>query len=251
MEISSVPTRPPQARLTVGPSLAEQAYEVLREMITAGELAPGERLTERGLAERLGVSATPVREAITRLTHERLLVRPDGRTLQVAAPSLQKLRDMSMIHAALNGIAARLAVERASDSELAEIARVYETSTATVASDHSETAELRHEFHQLIVNASHSPSLIDMIATAEAFGRSLRLRGQRAPGAAENILRADHEHRAIVDALLARDGERAEQLVRDHTTWVGDRYLAFAETLGPAIDANEGRDVGEGRVAGA
>src|SRR3982074_3012757 len=94
--------------LVTAPSLADQAYGVLRDFITSGELAPGERLTERSLAGRLGVSPTPGREAISRLIRERLLVRVDGRTLQVAAPNLRRLREMSLIQAALHGVAARL-----------------------------------------------------------------------------------------------------------------------------------------------
>jgi len=88
-------------RLTQGPSLADQAYRVLRQMLTDGDLEPGERLTERGLATRLGVSPTPVREAIRRLEHERLLERNDGRTLTVAQPSLRRLAELREIEAAL------------------------------------------------------------------------------------------------------------------------------------------------------
>jgi DNA-binding GntR family transcriptional regulator len=178
-------------------------------MITSGELAPGERVTERGLAARLGVSPTPIREAISRLTHERLLLRIDGRTLQVAAPSLRHLREMSLIHAALSGSAA--------------------------AGQHSakeDGASLRHEFHALIAAASRNPSLIDMIATAEAFGRPLRLAAQGADGAAESIQHAVAEHEDIIAALRDRDGVRAEQLVSAHTAWIEEAYLKFAEERG-------------------
>ena len=223
----------PEARrlLVTAPSLADQAYEVLRDLITSGELAPGERLTERSLAGRLGVSPTPVREAISRLIHERLLVRVDGRVLQVAAPSLRRLREMSLIQAALHGVAARLAAAGASDEELAQIERVHEQSLRDRerTRNRKEAAARRHNFHQLIVEASHNPSLIDMIATAEAFGRPLRERAQRSAGAAESIHRAVDEHQEIVAALRARDGLRAESLVREHNAWVGERYVQFAE----------------------
>lgn len=222
--------------LVTAPSLADQAYEVLRDLITSGELAPGERLTERSLAGRLGVSPTPVREAISRLIHERLLVRVDGRVLQVAAPSLRRLREMTLIQAALHGVAARLAAEAASDEELAHLERVHEKTLRDRerARNRKEAADRRHSFHQLIVEASHNPSLIDMIATAEAFGRPLRERAQRSAGAAESIRRAVDEHQAIIDALRARDGLRAESLVREHTAWVGERYVEFAERAGLA-----------------
>jgi DNA-binding GntR family transcriptional regulator len=216
-------------QLTVGPSLADQAYGVLRDLITSGALAPAERLTERGLAGRLGVSPTPVREAISRLIHERLLVRVDGRTLQVAAPSLRRLGEMSLIQAALRGVAARLAAEHATEEELDEIARVHRDSTRGSGSLAGRTRELRHDFHQLIERASHNPSLIDMIATAEAFGRPLRERAQQDAGAAEGVRRAVREHAEIIDALRARDGERAEKLMREHELWIGRSYLAFVE----------------------
>jgi DNA-binding GntR family transcriptional regulator len=221
------------------PSLGDQSYRIVRDLITSGELAPGERVTERGLAGRLGVSPTPIREAISRLTHERLLLRVDGRTLQVAAPSLRHLREMSLIQAALAGVAARLAAEYASKEELDEIARVHRASLPGSAAGPDDAGEagahLRHEFHELIVAASRNPSLIDMIATAEAFGRSLRLRAQRAEGAAESIRHAVEEHGDIVAALRARDGARAEQLVSAHTAWVAERYLRFAEDQGLVV----------------
>jgi DNA-binding GntR family transcriptional regulator len=223
-------------QLTTGPSLADQAYDVLRDLITAGELAPAERVTERGLAGRLGVSPTPVREAISRLIHERLLVRVDGRMLQVADPSLRRLREMSLIQASLLGVAARLAAENASEEELDEIARVHIASGQAQDRDQAggKAPELRHEFHRLIVYAAHNPSLIDMIATAEAFGRPLRRRAQLAAGAAESIRQAVDEHQEILDALRARDGERAEALMCAHTAWIGERYLRFAEDHGLA-----------------
>jgi DNA-binding GntR family transcriptional regulator len=220
--------------------MADQVYDLLRDQIASGELAPGERLTERGLAGRLGVSPTPIREAISRLIHERLLVRVNGRALQVAAPSLRRLRQMAVIHAALQGAAARLAADEASEEELAEIERAHLESRRRSGRGNArskagtQAAELRHDFHQLIVEASHSPSLIDMIATAEAFGRTIRLQAQRSAGATESIRQAVREHEAIVGALRARDGDLAEALMREHTTWVSKRYLEFAERQGAA-----------------
>jgi DNA-binding GntR family transcriptional regulator len=234
----------PRHLLVTAPSLSDQAYEVLRDLITSGELAPGQRVTERGLATRLGVSATPVREAIKRLIHERLLVRVDGRTLQVAAPTLRRLREMSVIQAALQGVAARLAAESATDEELAEIERVHLASkkASRKRSTARDAAQAGHQFHQLIVEVSHNPSLIDMTATAEAFGRSLRDRAQRsnAGAAAEDIGHAVDEHAEILAALRARDGERADTLMREHTLWVNDRYLQFAEEHGLASVESSG-----------
>jgi DNA-binding GntR family transcriptional regulator len=232
----------PNRQLTTGPSLADQAFGVLRDLITSGELPPGERLTERGLAARLGVSPTPIREAISRLVHERLLVRVNGRMLQVASLSPRRLWEMSLIQAALRGVAARLTAESASDAELNQIEAAYRDSMrprrrSRPANPGSAGSELRHEFHQLIVRASHNPSLIDMIATAEAFGRTLPTRAQASAGASESIQRAEEEHAAIVAALNARDGEQAETLVREHTLWINEAYLEFAEQHGLVVSA--------------
>jgi DNA-binding GntR family transcriptional regulator len=191
-----------------------------------------------------------VREAISRLIHERLLVRIDGRTLTVAAPSLRRLREMSLIQAALRGVAARLAAESATDEELAEIERVHLASKRKPGRGQAtdEQSSLRHQFHELIIAASRSPNLIDMAATADAFGRPLRDRAQKSDRVvvAENIARATDEHDAIIAALRARDGGRAEALMREHTRWVNDRYLQFAEQHG-LVSAEAGASAPDNR----
>src|SRR5260370_10683225 len=96
--MSSSPVR----KLSTGPSLADQAYAALREGITSGRFAPGQTLTERALAGELGVSPTPVREAISRLEPERLL-EPAGRALTVPSPGVDPLRGLMRIEAALPG----------------------------------------------------------------------------------------------------------------------------------------------------
>src|ERR1700730_2568284 len=106
-----------RAKLTTGPTLSDQAYRALREDITTGALQPGQRLTERSLAEHLGVSPTPVREALQRLEHERLIERDAVRAIRVADPSVARLHELSLIEAALRGVAARLAAERATAAE--------------------------------------------------------------------------------------------------------------------------------------
>src|SRR3984957_18604941 len=109
-------------KLTTGPTLSDQAYKALREDITTGALQPGQRLTERSLAEHLGVSPTPVREALQRLEHERLIERDTVRAIRVADPSLARLHELSLIEVALRGASARLAAERAPAAEGAAVA---------------------------------------------------------------------------------------------------------------------------------
>ena len=217
--------------LTQGPSLADQAYRVLRQMLTDGDLEPGERLTERGLATRLGVSPTPVREAIRRLEHERLVERTDGRTLTVARPSLRRLAELREIEAALRGVAVKLATVASSDAELDEIRTTFEASARLSgkarprATDVSEILRLTGRMHALIDDASHNPLLVQMIATAKAFDWQTRLRAAERLGASYPVHEPQEQHQAIVEALLARDGERAEALMLAHVREAGQRLL--------------------------
>jgi DNA-binding GntR family transcriptional regulator len=221
--------------LKVGPSLADQAYGALRDMITGGDFEPGQRLTERSLADLLGVSPTPVREAISRLEHERLLLRPDGRVLEVARPTPERVRQMYLIHCALRSVAARLAAEVATQAELDAIARTHQQAQELQrqASPEGDKLEgllrLNRKFHQQIEAAAHNPSLVDMIATADAFDWRTRVRTIRA-SLGEDLSVVMHDHQALVDALIARDAETAETLMRNH----GGRssHLYFTATTG-------------------
>jgi DNA-binding GntR family transcriptional regulator len=216
-------------QVTTAPRITDQVHAILRAQIISGELTPNQRLTERGLSATLGVSPTPVREAISMLEYERLLVRVDGR-LFVAAPDTRRLRELSLVQAALRGVAARLAAENASDTELAEIAAAYEGPEAGPPESDAERLQefrRRREFHELIDQAAHNPTLSDMIATTTAFDFQLKSRALL-HGAFPDPHPAIAEHREILDALLARDGARAEALMREHTTTGADRYLAYA-----------------------
>jgi DNA-binding GntR family transcriptional regulator len=224
-----------ELKLTTGPSLADQAYRVLREMITGGALTAGERVTERGLAARLGVSPTPVREAIARLEHERLLQRPDGRALVVTAPSLDWLREVALIQAALRGVAAGLAATNASDEELARVAAAHDRAQRvglegrTVDEIAREVLAETQSFHHLIDQAAHNPMLADMIATATAFDLAIRLRAANTLGADYPAHEGHEDHAAILRALLDRDAARAETLTRQHLGHTATRFLAFLE----------------------
>jgi DNA-binding GntR family transcriptional regulator len=222
-------------RLTTGPSLADQAYDALRDDITTGRLSAETRITERSLAQRLGVSPTPVREALTRLEHEHLIERGEGNAIRVAEPSLGRLHELSLIEAALRGVAARIAADSATDRELARLSALCEEveriggSFATDARVQEKVLRLTRDFHLLVDKASHNPTLVKMIATATAFDWSFRKRVApelytevRSP--AEGHL----QHREILDALLGRDGKRAEEAMRHHILQATEAFMAVA-----------------------
>jgi DNA-binding GntR family transcriptional regulator len=215
----------PQQVLSTGPTLADQAYRALREEIISGQLKPGERLTERHLATRLGVSPTPIREALQRLEHEHLIQRTDTRRILVAEPSVHRLYELTVIEAALRGAGARLAAENATEKELAAIAETHAAFTDTLTPERVLAAA--RKLHKLIDQASHNETLITMIATATAFDWQFRIEtipdiyGENRKAALDR----HREHGKIVAALKARDGETAETLMREHILGATEAFL--------------------------
>jgi DNA-binding GntR family transcriptional regulator len=215
-----------QTSLSTGPTLADQAYRALREDIIEGRLQPGERVTERQLAERLGVSPTPVREALGRLEHEHLIERSGTRRIQIAEPSHTRLYELTLVEAALRGVAARLAAENATAVEIAAMEKVHASFTDVQLAPKRALA-LTRELHRLIDVASHNPTLVSMIATATAFDWQFRLESVRDIFGVDRsrVLDRHREHGAILEAIKDRDGARAEDLMRRHILVVTDAFL--------------------------
>jgi DNA-binding GntR family transcriptional regulator len=224
-----------ERKLTTGPTLSDQAYRALREEITTGELKPGQRVTERALAQHLGVSPTPVREALQRLEHERLIERDAVRSIRIAEPSVARLYELSQIEAALRGVAARLAAERASDQEVRRILAACDRAEALAGQPGWTTAripdilKLTRGFHQLVDEAAHTQTLIDMISTATAFDWAFRLKWSvdSHPDLA-SLHRSLQQHRSVAAAIEARDGQAAEEAMRRHSASRADAFLAIA-----------------------
>jgi DNA-binding GntR family transcriptional regulator len=228
-----------QRKLTTGPTLSDQAYQALREDITTGLLKPGQKLTERALAERLGVSPTPVREALQRLEHERLIERDSVRAIRVAEPSIARLYELALIEAALRGAAARLAADRATAADISRLVADCDEAEALVDQTRAdawsearirEVLQVTRGFHQRVNEAAHSVTLIDMIATVTAFDFSFRLRrsAEAHQSNPASLRRSLEEHRSVAAAIQARDGETAEEVMRRHIADRANAYLAIA-----------------------
>jgi DNA-binding GntR family transcriptional regulator len=215
-----------------GDRLSDTAYHELHRMIVDGELPPGERLTERALARLLEISPTPIREALQRLEQEWLIERRGPRTVVVAGANRRDLRELRVLEAALRGVAARLAAENATDEELEHLARVHAEAVRVANSRRGQertlgqVLELTRRFHSLLDAAAHNPGVVKMIATATAFDFVTRLDRIKRLGR-EYPAQWAADHAEIVEALRARDGVRAEQLMRSHILSTG-RYLASA-----------------------
>jgi DNA-binding GntR family transcriptional regulator len=192
---------------------AAQVHQILRQALLQSKFPVGERLVETQLAEMLGVSRTPVREALSKLEAEGLVdAAPSGgvlvRDLQAELIEIYGLRQR------LEGYAAALAAERITDDELAELDDVRQQALAMIDQPSSdERAELNNRFHSLLTEASHSPRLVRLVNDYRDYFLTpefLRYY-DRATG-----LRQHEQHREIVEALRQRDAARCEQLVKDH-----------------------------------
>lgn len=200
-------------------TLAEQAYFAIRSAITAGDLQPGERLTERNLARRLHVSATPIREALRQLEQEGLVLRTPNREVTVSDMPTTSVAEMVLVQAALRGVAARLAAGKITEEELAEIQTLLQQSEGVLETGPAESLlELADRFHALVDQACGNLTLIKYLETIMAFDPIDRLESLTDRQRAQERLK---EHKQIAKALADRDREHAEDLMRSHVLGAG------------------------------
>jgi len=199
-----------------GDSLSEQVLQRVTEAILTGELAAGTKIKEAELARQLGVSRGPLREAMGRLEAKHLIERTNT-ALQVVEPTLDELRDIYLVRAAMEGMACRLAATRMSDAEIDELDRLLDrhslSSELQAGSSYHQGAD-DEDFHFRIAYGSRNKLLIETLCHELYFlVRFYRYRSSTRPGRAKDALA---EHREIVAALRSRDGSRAEEVMRRH-----------------------------------
>jgi DNA-binding GntR family transcriptional regulator len=194
--------------------LRELVFESLREAIITGKLSPGERLMEIQMAEEMGVSRTPVREAIRKLELEGLVVMLPRKGAYVAGLSLKDIADVFEIRGALEGLAAELAAERITVEELEDLERyLVKISEETETGDLTKVVETDTDFHSLIYSASRNQRLSQIINNLREQIQRFRKTSLSYPG---RMKIAVEEHRKIVEAISARDGELARKLAHEH-----------------------------------
>ena len=196
------------------PSLSEDAAATLREMILLEKLPAGMALPERDLAEALGVSRTPMREAIRLLANEGLVSYTPSRRPYVADPSLDEINECLRVQGALEALAGEWACELASDKELQHIAAI-NLSIAESADAEGKLAAFQQDmqFHDAIVAASRNKALFETHAKYNArLWRVRFLSSQRHQGRDETR----REHLEIVDALMVRDPQRTAEALKNH-----------------------------------
>ncbi|MEO1457713.1 MAG: GntR family transcriptional regulator [Pseudomonadota bacterium] len=209
-------------------TLAEQAAEALRRLILLEVLKPGAVIHERETAEALGVSRTPLREALRLLATEGLVEMTSLRPPRVAAPTLEELRQLFAVQGALEGLAGELAIAAAGDAELRAIATLAEeVEELSDADDALRFFERDMAFHEAIVAAAQNAPLAETHATYNRRLWRARFISSRRRMNRDGTLA---QHREIAAALVARDPARAAAALQQHLgTAVSNITMALAQ----------------------
>ena len=186
-------------------SFADRAYYAIRELIVTLELPPGSVVREPELTERLGIGRTPVREALRRLAQERLVEVFPRRGMFVTEVDARDLARLCEVRVALEPEAARLAAERATQADLAEL-------DGGRKRDPRALIDLDERIHRAIYHASHNPYLAETLE--QYYTHALRI--WMVALARTDIGAAVGGHQAVLEAVVRGDGARAERLMREH-----------------------------------
>lgn len=211
----------------------KDAYAMILDAIDQGAYRPGDRLVESELAERFGVSRTPIREALQRLETQSLLER-DGRSLIVASLDHNQMAELYAVRTELEGLAARLAARHATEEEV-QVLRAMVAEDRALLTNPSALSRANRRFHKMIHLASHNRFLVQQLDLVHRSMALMATTSLAAEGRGEVALA---EHAAIVDAIARRDEEAAYKALRDHIS------VAFVTRL--KLDAQTRLDDGPG-----
>ena len=187
------------------------AYSMILEAIDIGTYRPGDRLVESELAERFGVSRTPIREALQRLETQSLLMR-DGRSLIVASLDHNQMAELYVVRGELEGLAARLAARYATAEEVRVLREMVDADNA-LAGNPNALARANKRFHKQIHLASHNRYLVQQL---DLVHRSMALMATSSLAVEGRGEIAQAEHNRIVEMIEARDEDGADEALRTH-----------------------------------
>ncbi|MFK7881492.1 GntR family transcriptional regulator [Roseobacter sp.] len=187
------------------------AYSMILEAIDLGVYRPGDRLVEIELAERFGVSRTPIREALQRLETQSLLAR-DGRSLIVASLDHNQMAELYVVRRELEGLAASLAAQHATDEEVRILREMVEADNA-LTDNPAALARANRRFHKQIHLASHNRYLVQQL---DLVHRTMALMATTSLAAQGRGEIAQAEHDAIVRTIEQKDVEGAGEALREH-----------------------------------
>jgi DNA-binding GntR family transcriptional regulator len=233
MDTQAPAVLPPLSPINVSVSLRDQAYAAIRQMITDADIyahADEIRLDEKQLSQQLGVSRTPIREAITLLEQEGFLRTEPRRGIFIARKTKKQVIEMIEMWAALESMAARLATLNASDEEIAGLRRIFDEFRTETPADHlEEYSDANIAFHQAIIRLSGSHLMGKTIEDLFVHMRAIR---RMTISQKDRASRSIIDHMSIIEALEKRDTELAERLVRQHSLDLAahvEKYCDFLE----------------------
>jgi DNA-binding GntR family transcriptional regulator len=194
--------------------LREVIFNTLREAIIIGELKPGERLMEVQLAEKMGVSRTPVREAIRKLELEGLVDMRARRGAQVADLSVKDIMDVLEVRATLDGLATALSATRITEEEIKELKHVNSQFISFVEKENLQgTIKKDVEFHDIIYHSSRNEKLIQIANNLREQIQRFRVIYLKDFNSTKEIIK---EHKDIFDAIQSKEPQLAQELAQKH-----------------------------------
>ena len=226
-----------EARLVVAPidgkeTFKSKAYAALRNVIIGSDVYRSRadiRLDERQLAQDFGISRTPVREAMAQLEREGFVRSVPRRGVYVVRKTKREVIEMITAWAALESMAARLITERASDADIAGLRRMFATFEGDkLHANLDEYSAVNIDFHQTIIKLSGNAVLISL---AENLFTHMHMIRRQTIGEEDRADRSIHDHMNIIQALEARDTERAEDLVRQHALGLAEHVAKHVDYL--------------------
>lgn len=207
-------------------SLADQVFDHLEEGIFDGQYPPGTILTELRISKELGVSRTPVREALRRLEQEQL-IQETGKGSLVLGLSPRDVQDIYDIRLRTEGLAARWAAQRITPEQLKQLQEVTELQSFYLSrGDMDKLKSIDTEFHMILYAACGSPVLQGILT---GLHRKIQRFRQRSLAQGSRAARAVQEHQAILQALSAKDGQKAEELAICHVKAARDNVIKQEE----------------------
>jgi len=198
-------------------TLSEQVFNELKEAIIKGDLSQGSKITEDEIAKKYGISRGPLREAIRRLEGLRLLVRKPHSGVRVVTLTHSMMEEIYTVREALEGMSARLAATRMSDTEIDELRSLLNNHENMIEQSQGKEYFQREgdlDFHFRIAQASNNQWLMDLLSS-ELY-QLLRMCRHRSSQTPARPIRALQEHKQITEAIASRDPELAELLMRRH-----------------------------------
>lgn len=194
--------------------LREIVLEALKDAIVNGKLKPGERLMEQQVAEELGVSRTPVREAIRKLEIEGFIIMIPRKGAYVSDISLKDIAQVFEVRAAMEALAAGLAAQRIADDQMEKLERkLVEVKNAVDNSDLDNIIHFDTDFHEIIYDASRNDRLVQILNNLREQIQRYRTASLASPGRLKDTLR---EHQELVDAISTRNVALAQKVAKEH-----------------------------------